>query len=90
MVNRKTAMQELFHNLQAIDIVVPVGVKQIFLEKEKEQIAETFYSGHEDRDLFKHGDDYYNKMYEQHDYLYQKEYVFDNREVEVSLPGAEL
>ena len=64
MENRKTSMQELFDNLEAIDIKVPIGVKQIFLEKEKEQIAETFYSGHEDRDLFKHGDDYYNKMYE--------------------------
>ena len=64
MDNRKTAMQELFDNLESIDIKVPIGVKQIFLEKEKEQIADTFYSGYEDRDLFKHGDDYYNKMYE--------------------------
>jgi len=38
--------------------------KQIFLEKEKEQIADTFYSGYEDRDLFQHGHDYYDKMYE--------------------------
>ena len=64
MENRKTSMQELFDNLQAIDIAVPIGVKQIFLEKEKEQIADAFYSGYEDRDLFKHGYDYYNKMYE--------------------------
>ena len=64
MDNRKTAMQELLDNLEAIDIKVPIGVKQIFLEKEKEQITDAFYSGHEDRDLFKHGDDYYNKMYE--------------------------
>jgi len=62
MENRKTSMQELFDNLQAIDIAVPIGVKQIFLEKE--QIADAFYSGYEDRDLFKHGDDYYNKIYE--------------------------
>ena len=38
MKNRKTAMQELFDNLEAIDIKVPIGVKQIFLEKEKEQM----------------------------------------------------
>ena len=38
MDNRKTAMQELFDNLEAIDIKVPVGVKQIFLEKEKKQM----------------------------------------------------
>lgn len=64
MENRKTAMQELLDNLEAIDIKVPIGVKQIFLEKEKKQIADAFYSGYEDRDLFQHGDDYYNKMYE--------------------------
>lgn len=64
MENRKTSMQELFDNLQAIDISVPNGVKQIFLEKEKQQIEDAFYSGYEDRDFFKHGDDYYNKMYE--------------------------
>ena len=61
--NRKTAMQELFNNLQAIDIKVPIGVKQIFLNKEEEQIADAFYSGYEDRDLFQHGHDYYNKTY---------------------------
>ena len=58
-------MQVLFDNLQAIDITVPIGVKEIFLEKEKQQIEDAFYSGYEDRDLFKHGNDYYNKMYEQ-------------------------
>lgn len=62
-------MQELFDNLEAIDIHVPSGVKKIFLEKEKEQIADAFYSGHEDRDLFKHGDDYYDKMYERSEWL---------------------
>jgi hypothetical protein len=64
MENRKTSMQELFDNLEAIDIKVPIGVKKIFLEKEKEQIAEVFYSGYEDRDLFQNGHDYYNKIYE--------------------------
>ena len=65
MENRKTSMQELFDNLQAIDITVTIGVKEIVLEKEKHQIEDAFYSGYEDRDLFKHGNDYYNKMYEQ-------------------------
>jgi hypothetical protein len=64
MENRKTSMQELFDNLQAIDISVPNGVKQIFIEKEKQQIEDAFYSGYEDRDKFKHSDDYYDKMYE--------------------------
>jgi hypothetical protein len=32
-------------------------------EMEKEQIIDAFYSGYEDRDLFKHSDDYYDKMY---------------------------
>jgi hypothetical protein len=64
MENKKTSMQELFDNLKAIDIIVPNGVKKIFLEKEKDQIKEAFYSGYEDRDLFQHSDDYYNKMYE--------------------------
>jgi len=63
MENRKTAMQELFDNLEAIDIKVPIGVKQIFLEKEHEQITDAFYSGDEDRELFQHGHDYYDKTY---------------------------
>jgi glycosylphosphatidylinositol transamidase (GPIT) subunit GPI8 len=42
MENRKTAMQELFDNLESIDIKVPIGVKKIFLEKEKEWIINTF------------------------------------------------
>lgn len=74
MENRKTSMQELFDNLESIDIKVPIGVKQIFLEKEKEQIAEAFYSGDEDRDLFQHGHDYYDKMYERNDRPYQKKH----------------
>lgn len=68
MENRQSAMQELFNNLESIDIKVPIGVKQIFLEKEKEQIADAFYSGYEDRDLFQHGHDFYNKMYERNNW----------------------
>ncbi len=39
-------------------------LKQRAKQKEKEQIADAFYSGYEDRDLFQHGHDYYDKMYE--------------------------
>ena len=63
MENKKTSMQELFNNLESIDIKVPIGVKKVFLDKEEEQIADAFYSGYEDRDLFQHGHDYYNKTY---------------------------
>jgi hypothetical protein len=68
MENRQSAMQELFNNLESIDITVPIGVKKIFLEKEKGQIADAFYSGYEDRDLFQHGHDFYNKMYERNNW----------------------
>lgn len=64
MENRQSAMQELFNNLESIDIKVPIGVKKIFLDKEKEQIKDAFYSGYEDMDKFRHSDDYYDKMYE--------------------------
>ena len=62
-------MQELFDNLKNMDINLPSGFKKTFLEKEKEQITEAFYSGYEDRDLFKHGDDYYDKMYDRSEWL---------------------
>ena len=45
MENRKTAMQELFDNLESIDIKVPIGVKKIFLEKEKQQIKDAYNEG---------------------------------------------
>lgn len=45
MENNKTSMQELFDNLQAINISIPNGVKKIFLEKEKEQVIEAFNRG---------------------------------------------
>ena len=43
-------------------------LKQRAKQKEKEQIADAFYSGYEDRDLFQHGHDYYDKMYEKINY----------------------
>jgi hypothetical protein len=45
MENKKTAMQELFDNLESIDIKVPIGVKKIFLEKEKQQIKDAYNEG---------------------------------------------
>ena len=45
MDNRQTAMQELFDNLESIDIKVPIGVKKIFLEKEKQQIKDAYDEG---------------------------------------------
>lgn len=44
----KTAMQELFDNLEAIDITIPIGVKEIFFEKEKQQIKDAYKFGLED------------------------------------------
>jgi hypothetical protein len=63
----KTAIQELIDNLESIDINVPNGVKLIFIEKEKEQIIETFDNGiyvgtyAVDKD----GEEYYNQTYNQ-------------------------
>jgi hypothetical protein len=50
--NRKTSMQELFDNLESIDIKVPIGVKKIFLEKEKEQMRKTYSHGWTTRERF--------------------------------------
>lgn len=69
----KTAMQELFDNLEAIDIKVPIGVKSIFLEKEKEQIKESFEDGISEATNEQHGkvdynmdaEEYYNQTYNQ-------------------------
>jgi hypothetical protein len=52
MENRKTAMQELFDNLEAIDIIVPNGVKKIFLEKDKDQMRKTYSQGWTTRERF--------------------------------------
>jgi hypothetical protein len=49
-------------------IVQANGILQKAMEMEKEQIKEAFYSGYEDRDKFKHSDDYYDKIYERNDW----------------------
>ena len=66
----KTAMQELIDNLESIDIKIPNGVKLIFIEKEKQQIADAFVEcwkanmpdGFECKLSAK---DYYNQTYSQ-------------------------
>ena len=68
MENRKTAMQELFDNLEAIDITVTSGVKKIFLEKEKVMIIDAYKEGCFDNILDEKTDkaraeDYYNKTF---------------------------
>ena len=73
MKNRKTSMQELFDNLEAIDIKVPIGVKSIFLEKEKKQIIEAFDSARNIQDSdeisitydWVSSENYYNETYNQ-------------------------
>ena len=66
MENRKTAMQELFDNLESIDVKVPIGVKEIFLEKEKEQIIQAYYqNGWNDNDNEHNAEQYYNETYKQ-------------------------
>ena len=61
----KTAMQELIDNLEAIDIKVPIGVKLIFFEKEKEQIKRAFEFGVADAYNFieDEAEEYYNQTY---------------------------
>ena len=66
--NRKTAMQELFDNLESIDITTPLGVKKIFLEKEKKQIIDAYKEGCFDNILDEKTDkaraeDYYNETF---------------------------
>jgi len=70
-MKNKTAMQELFDNLEAIDITVPTGVKQIFLEKEKQQIIDSFEIGYDNGACVQegssiyHGGNYYNETFKQ-------------------------
>jgi len=68
----KTAMQELFENLESIDIKVPNGVKLIFIEKEKQHTMNAFAAGSAecesywtDEPLFYNGDskNYYNETF---------------------------
>ena len=60
---KQTAMQELFDNLEAIDIIVPIGVKQIFIKKEKEQIIDAHRRV--SVGLYTDAERYYNKTYKE-------------------------
>jgi hypothetical protein len=67
MESKKTAIDWLIEQLTP-----SISLQQKYIDDlkkqakhiEKEQIADAFYSGHEDKDLFKHGHDYYDQMYE--------------------------
>ena len=41
-MTQQTAMQILFTNLESIDIKVPQGIKDFYLQMEREQIIEAF------------------------------------------------
>jgi hypothetical protein len=66
MENKKTAMQELFDSLEAIDIIVPNGVKQIFLKKEKEQIVDAHRRV--SVGLYTDAEQYYNETFKNKQY----------------------
>ena len=41
----QTAMQKLLTNLESIDIKIPQGIKDIYLQMEKEQISKAWDDG---------------------------------------------
>jgi hypothetical protein len=61
----KTAMQELIDNLESIDINVPNGVKLIFIEKEKQQIIDACWYGHDIKHEYFNPIHYIDKTYPQ-------------------------
>ena len=67
---QQTAMQKLFTNLENIDIKVPQGIKDIYLQVEKEQIEIAFSKSYliglaevNYDDVNKAAEQYYNKTY---------------------------
>ena len=42
---QQTAMQKLFTNLESIDIKVPQGIKDVYLQMENEQLKEMYLNG---------------------------------------------
>lgn len=72
MESKQTAVEFLIKAFQGaygekVINVISVQVEQA-KQMEKAQIKEAFYSGYEDRDLFQHSDDYYDKMYKRNDW----------------------
>ncbi len=68
----KTAMQELIERLEDEDINVPYLIKSVYLEKEKEQIINTYETGSshgmgviEDGLDYIHGIEYFDQTYNQ-------------------------
>ena len=58
-----TAMQTLFTNLESIDIKVPQGIKDVYLQMEKEQIIKSFNEGTFYSDEKINAEQYYNETY---------------------------
>lgn len=68
MKKKQTAVDWLESEFIKLEQTIGVhGIMYELIEQAKEmgreQIADAFYSGYEDRDLFQHGHDYYDKMY---------------------------
>jgi hypothetical protein len=68
----KTSMQELIERLEDEDINVPYLIKSVYLEKEKEQIINTYETGSshgmgviEDGLDYIHGIEYFDQTYNQ-------------------------
>ena len=61
---KQTAMEQLFDNLQSIDITVPIGIKKIFLEKEKQQIEDAYFDGKDNMPPLTE-EEYYNRTFKQ-------------------------
>lgn len=60
---QQTAMQKLLTNLEGIDIKVPQGIKDIYLQMEKEQIVKAYSNGSNDRLKNRINEQYYNETY---------------------------
>ena len=65
-MKQQTAMQILFTNLESIDIKVPQGIKDVYLQMEKEQIIDAHYQGYRnDIGTTEVSEQYYNEIYGQ-------------------------
>lgn len=66
----QTAMQKLLTNLESIDIKIPQGIKDIYLQIEKEQISKAWDDGNyqyfcsvRTNEDFDNGYEYYEEQY---------------------------
>lgn len=66
MINniKQTAVQQLIYDLKNIDMsIFNEHHCQKYLDLEKQQIENAYYSGYENNDLFKHSTDYYEQTF---------------------------